>query len=332
MTGWREGLGPWTPVIEGDRLYGRGGADDGYAAFARSLAIEAAQARRAPARALRRADRGQRGERQPRPAGVPRRARPIGSARRAGGVPRLGLRSTTSGCGSPRRCAGCVGGDADASRCSTRACTPATPAAWCRRASASCASCSTASRTATTGEVLLAELHVEIPTDRLARGRATRRPSWPDPLAERLPVRRRRPGRWPTTRSSSCSPARGARRSASPAPTASRRPAGPATCCARRRRCTLSVPPAADVRPDAAAPRARPRRSTPTRRTARHVTLRRQRPRHRAGTRPRSRRGCGRRSTTRRAPRSASRRGRSARAARSRSWACSARCSPTRSS
>jgi len=43
MTGWRDGLGPWTPVIEGDRLYGRGGADDGYAAFASLLAIESAQ-------------------------------------------------------------------------------------------------------------------------------------------------------------------------------------------------------------------------------------------------------------------------------------------------
>ena len=44
MTGWREGLGPWKPVLEGERLYGRGGADDGYAAFASLLAIEAAQA------------------------------------------------------------------------------------------------------------------------------------------------------------------------------------------------------------------------------------------------------------------------------------------------
>ena len=44
MTGWRQDLGPWKPVIEGDRLYGRGGADDGYAAFASVLAIEAAQA------------------------------------------------------------------------------------------------------------------------------------------------------------------------------------------------------------------------------------------------------------------------------------------------
>jgi acetylornithine deacetylase/succinyl-diaminopimelate desuccinylase-like protein len=34
MTGWREGLGPWTPVLDGDKLYGRGGADDGYAIFA----------------------------------------------------------------------------------------------------------------------------------------------------------------------------------------------------------------------------------------------------------------------------------------------------------
>ncbi len=39
MSGWREGLGPWEPVREGDRLYGRGGADDGYAAFATLAAL-----------------------------------------------------------------------------------------------------------------------------------------------------------------------------------------------------------------------------------------------------------------------------------------------------
>ena len=44
MEGWRDGLGPWTPVLDGDRLYGRGGADDGYAAFASLTAIEAVQA------------------------------------------------------------------------------------------------------------------------------------------------------------------------------------------------------------------------------------------------------------------------------------------------
>jgi acetylornithine deacetylase/succinyl-diaminopimelate desuccinylase-like protein len=41
MTGWRADLGPWTPVIEGDKLYGRGGADDGYALFASLTAINA---------------------------------------------------------------------------------------------------------------------------------------------------------------------------------------------------------------------------------------------------------------------------------------------------
>jgi acetylornithine deacetylase/succinyl-diaminopimelate desuccinylase-like protein len=39
MTGWREGLGPWTPVIEDGKLYGRGGADDGYAIYASLTAL-----------------------------------------------------------------------------------------------------------------------------------------------------------------------------------------------------------------------------------------------------------------------------------------------------
>jgi acetylornithine deacetylase/succinyl-diaminopimelate desuccinylase-like protein len=39
MVGWREGLGPWLPVIEDDKLYGRGGADDGYAVFASLAAL-----------------------------------------------------------------------------------------------------------------------------------------------------------------------------------------------------------------------------------------------------------------------------------------------------
>jgi acetylornithine deacetylase/succinyl-diaminopimelate desuccinylase-like protein len=43
VTGWFEGLGPWTPVIKDNKLYGRGGADDGYALFAAVSALLALQ-------------------------------------------------------------------------------------------------------------------------------------------------------------------------------------------------------------------------------------------------------------------------------------------------
>ena len=46
--GWRSHLGPWTPVLEGDRLYGRGGADDGYAVYASIAAIQALKAQNVP--------------------------------------------------------------------------------------------------------------------------------------------------------------------------------------------------------------------------------------------------------------------------------------------
>lgn len=39
MTGWADDLGPWTPVLRGDKLYGRGGADDGYAIFGSLAAL-----------------------------------------------------------------------------------------------------------------------------------------------------------------------------------------------------------------------------------------------------------------------------------------------------
>ncbi len=44
MSGWRAGLGPWAPVRDGDRLYGRGSADDGYALFAALGVLEALRA------------------------------------------------------------------------------------------------------------------------------------------------------------------------------------------------------------------------------------------------------------------------------------------------
>ncbi len=43
MTGWDDDLGPWKPVLRGDKLYGRGGADDGYAIFGSLAAILALQ-------------------------------------------------------------------------------------------------------------------------------------------------------------------------------------------------------------------------------------------------------------------------------------------------
>jgi acetylornithine deacetylase/succinyl-diaminopimelate desuccinylase-like protein len=48
MTGWSDHLGPWKPVIEGDRLYGRGAADDGYAIFGSLSAVAALEAQKIP--------------------------------------------------------------------------------------------------------------------------------------------------------------------------------------------------------------------------------------------------------------------------------------------
>lgn len=48
MTGWRDDLGPWKPVLEGDLLYGRGAADDGYAIYAALTVIAALDAQRVP--------------------------------------------------------------------------------------------------------------------------------------------------------------------------------------------------------------------------------------------------------------------------------------------
>src|SRR4029079_1203826 len=48
FTGWRSDLGPWTPKYEDGKLYGRGGADDGYAVYASIAAVQALKAQQVP--------------------------------------------------------------------------------------------------------------------------------------------------------------------------------------------------------------------------------------------------------------------------------------------
>ncbi|MGH8830315.1 MAG: M20 family metallopeptidase [Polaromonas sp.] len=48
FSGWRSDLGPWTPKYEDGKLYGRGGADDGYAVYASIAAVQALKAQKVP--------------------------------------------------------------------------------------------------------------------------------------------------------------------------------------------------------------------------------------------------------------------------------------------
>ena len=48
FSGWRSDLGPWTPKYEDGKLYGRGGADDGYAVYASIAAVQALKAQKLP--------------------------------------------------------------------------------------------------------------------------------------------------------------------------------------------------------------------------------------------------------------------------------------------
>ncbi len=192
-------------------------------------------AQRVAARALRGADRGVRGERQLRPAGLHRGARRAHRHAEPRRLPRFRLRQLRPALDhdvaarTGRR-------HADASRCSTRACTPAAPAASCRRPSASCAQLLARLEDAHTGAILPQELHVEIPRRAPRRRRTAAAQVLGAGGRGKLPVRRADAAGGRRRRRAAPQPhlaaaARGHRRRR---PAAARR--APATCCARSRR------------------------------------------------------------------------------------------------
>ena len=168
MTGWRDGLGPWTPVREGDRLYGRGGADDGYAVFASLTAIAAVQAAGEPhARCVVLIEASEESSSPDLPAYVEALADRLGA-------PDLVVCLDSGAIDDRRLWAPSLRGIASASSPSgaRRRVHSGARAVWCRRACASCANSSTASRARRPGPCSCGA-HVEIPTDRRAEAAAT---------------------------------------------------------------------------------------------------------------------------------------------------------------
>ena len=326
MTGWRDGLGPWKPVIEGDRLYGRGGADDGYAAFASLLAIEAAQASGlATRRCVVLIEASEESGSPDLPAYLEALADRIGT-------PSLVL-CLDSGCLDYERLwvttslRGLAGGtlrvDILTEGVHSGEASGVVPSTF-----RICRELLDRIEDSFDGRILLPELHVEIPDDRREQAAAT---AAEFPIGEHFPFvdGARADGRRPHRAAAGPHVAPDAERH--------RRRRHPARRVRRQRaaaahRAAAQRPPAADVRPR------RPRamrcapRSTDDPPYGAHVTLRRRPRRSRLERADVRDRGCRPRSTRPRSATSATSRGRSAKAARSRSWACSARCSPTPSS
>ncbi len=135
MSGWSEGLGPWEPVLRDDKLYGRGGADDGYAAFAALAAIEALREQGTPhARCVVLIEACEESGSTDLPHHIEELAHRIGQPSRSSPSTRAPATSISSGAPPP------CGGSSPAispSRCSPRACTRGTPRASCPPASGS---------------------------------------------------------------------------------------------------------------------------------------------------------------------------------------------------
>ncbi len=171
FTGWAEGLSPWEPVIRDGKLYGRGGADDGYAIFSSLTAIRVLQDAGRAACTLRRADRGLRGERQLRPALLRGSAGRIASARPTWWSVSTPNAATTSSCGAPPRCAATWSATCR-SRCSPRACIPAPEPASRLPCFELRASLLGRVENDVTGDLLLDELHARIPEARHSQAKA----------------------------------------------------------------------------------------------------------------------------------------------------------------
>ena len=151
---------PWEPVIGDGKLYGRGGADDGYAVFSSLAAHRGAQATAGTPAALRGADRGLRGKRQLRSAGASRGARRRRSASPRWSCAWMPAAATTTSCGARPRCAASRAARC-ACGCSPRACTPATATGIVPSAFRILAQLLARLEDPVTGDLLLEELQVE---------------------------------------------------------------------------------------------------------------------------------------------------------------------------
>ena len=208
FSGWSDGLEPWTPVLRDGKLYGRGGADDGYALFASLTAIRALREQGIAARPLRGADRGQRGKRQPRPRPPHRRARRAPRPPDPGRVPRRRVRQLRAAvvhdlaARQPDRLAA-------RRRARAKACTRAPASGIVPSSFRILRELLARVEDATSGAILVEELNAPIPPDRLAQARAAAARARRIRVRE-IPARCRACGRCRTIPSSCCSTTPGA--------------------------------------------------------------------------------------------------------------------------
>jgi acetylornithine deacetylase/succinyl-diaminopimelate desuccinylase-like protein len=231
MVGWHEGYGPWSPRYEDGKLYGRGGADDGYAVYASLAALKALDAQGLP---------------HARCVGVIETCEESGSYDLPAYLellaPRMGdvdfVIGLDSGAGDYERLwlttslRGLVGGALSVE--------VLTEGVHSGDASGVVPSSFRIARKlldrvedSATGRVLPSAFHAPIPDERAAQARVAST-ILGEPMVRRFPWSgRTRPMVDDSPRS--CSTARGARRCRSPAPTACRRSRTRATCCGRSR-------------------------------------------------------------------------------------------------